>query len=323
MKIKAFLLTIALVAVNSSAFAGDELIKYGDFEKWITRTVKESRLVGGATRTLYEVGPTQTWPQNKAYKNQGGSPWANSNVYAKVAGVVKSNQSVYFDNHGSGKCAKLTTQLVKCKAIGIINISVLAAGSLFTGEMVEPITSSSNPMSKMNAGIHFTRKPKAIKFDYKVKLSDDNNRIRETGFGKRKTISGKDYCEALVLLQKRWEDSNGNIHAKRVGTMWKRFTSNTGWVEGASFDIHYGNITGSSYYKSYMQLQTKQLAEKGERIYYATNSRGKQVMIEEEGWGDENDEPTHMILFFNSSHGGAYVGSIGNTMWVDDVKLSY
>lgn len=323
MKIKG-LLMVAFMAVScGQAFAGDELIKFGDFEQWITRTVKESKLVGGKTRTLYEIGPSQTWPQNKAFTNQGGSPWGTSNVYAKVCGVVKSNESVYFDNHGNGKCAKLETHLVQCKAIGIVNITVLAAGSLFSGEMVEPITSSSNPMSKMNSGIEFTKRPKAIKFDYKVKLSGESDRIRETGFSKKKTIAGKDLCEALVLLQKRWEDENGQIHAKRVGTMWKRFSSNTDWVNGASFDIHYGDISQSSYYKSYMALQTKEAADHGERIYYATNSKGKQVMVQEDGWAEADETPTHMIIFFNSSHGGAYIGSVGNTLWIDNVKLTY
>lgn len=311
----AFIMTTAVQA----SFAGDELIKYGDFESWVARSVKDSRLVGGKLWNFNEVGPEMTWPQNKAYSNQGGSPWATSNVYAKVAGVAKCNVSVYHDNHQGGKCAKLVTQEVSCKAIGIVNVTVIAAGSLFTGEMVEPITGASNPMSKMNSGISFTRKPKAIKFDYKVQLSGQQNRVRETGFGKKKTIQGMDQCEALVLLQQRWEDSEGNIHAKRVGTMWKRFSKNQDWVNGATFDIHYGDISNTSYFRKYMGLQNAG----SERIYYAKNSKGKMVMVTEEGWADEGEAPTHIIVYFNSSHGGAYIGSPGNTMWVDNVKLVY
>ncbi len=316
---KKMLMFALMTATAATGLADDESMIYANFEKWITRTVKESVLVGGKTVTLYEIGPEQTWPENRAYTNQGGCPWATSNVYAKVAGVVKSNVSVYPDTHNGGKCIKLMTHEVKCKAVGVVNITVLAAGSLFTGEMVEPITSSSNPMSKMNAGIPFTRRPKAIKFDYKVQLSDATSRIRETGFSKRGEIPGKDYCEALVLLQKRWEDSDGNIHATRVGTMWKRFTQNAGWTEGASFDIHYGDITKTSYYNSFMELQNAT----SERVYYAKNSKGKMVMVTEDGWDDEGEAPTHMIIFFNSSHGGAYIGSTGNTLWIDNVKLSY
>lgn len=317
---KRILTALAACMCFGQGIQAQEQLKYSDFESWITRQVKESRLVGGNTQTLYEVGPTKTWPQNTAYTNQGGSPWGTSNAYAKVAGVVKSNASVYSDKHGNGKCVKLQTHIVKCKAIGIINISVLAAGSLFTGELVEPITSSSNPMSKMNAGIPFAHRPKALTFDYKVQLSGSSIRIRETGFSRKKEIAGKDQCEALLLLQKRWEDSEGNIHAKRVGTMWKRFSNNTGnWKEKQTFPIHYGNITKDAYFKPYMALQT----EESERIYYAKNSKGKLVKVVEEGWADEDETPTHMIIYFNSSHGGAYIGSPGNTMWVDNVKLEY
>lgn len=315
-----YVLTGLLSCVFGTAVqAQEELLKYGDFESWITREVKESVLVGGKTRTLYEIGPTQTWPKNIPYKNQGGSPWATSNVYAKVAGIVKSNESVYADKHGHGKCAKLETHVVKCKAIGIINISVLAAGSIFTGEVQEPITSSSNPMSKMNAGIAFTKRPKALKFDYKIRLSGAENRIRETGFSSQKQIAGKDQCEALLLLQKRWEDNEGNIHAKRVGTMWQRFSRNTEWEENRTFAIHYGDISKTAYFESYMDLQK----EDSPRIYYAKNSKGKMVMVIEEGWATADETPTHLIMYFNSSHGGAYIGSPGNTMWLDNIRLVY
>ena len=37
----------------------------------------------------------------------------------------------------------------------------------------------------------------------------------------------------------------------------------------------------------------------------------------------EEDVPTHMVLQFTSSHGGAYIGSPGNSLWIDNVKLVY
>lgn len=298
--------------------AEEELINYGHFDTWITRTIKESRLVGGNVRTLYEVGPTGTYDGARAFTNQGGSPWANSNVYAKVAGVVKTNISVYPDEHNGGKCAKLCTQFVTCRAIGIVNISVLAGGSIYLGTMIEPITGSRNPMSKINVGIPFTKRPKALQFDYKYKESGEQNRIRETGFSRTKTIEGKDMGECTCLLQKRWEDADGNIHALRIGTMRMRFDKNTnGWVEGKQFPIHYGDITGEPFYKPWMGMVT------GERQYYALNSKGKNVPIIEEGWAPKDETPTHLILKFDSSYGGAYIGSIGNTLWIDNVKLVY
>lgn len=64
--------------------AQSELIKFGDFDQWIVRNIKESGIIGGDTKQLYEIGPDAVWNENKAYTNQGGSPWATSNVMAKV-----------------------------------------------------------------------------------------------------------------------------------------------------------------------------------------------------------------------------------------------
>jgi hypothetical protein len=296
--------------------AQEEPVKFGNFDSWITRTIKESILVGGKTQTLYEVGPKGTFNGARAYTNQGGSPWGNSNVYAKVAGVVKTNVSVYPDTHKGGQCAKLCTHIVSCKAIGVVNISVLATGSIFLGTLLEPITGSSNPMSKMNMGIPFTKKPKAVKFDYKY-YSPGTERVRETGFSKRQKVSGKDMGQATCLLQKRWEDADGNIHALRVGTMRQYFSQNTDWKEGQSFAIHYGDITGESFFKDWMGLISSNDS------FHALNSKGKNVPVKEEGWASPDETPTHIILKFDSSHGGAFVGAIGNTLWVDNVKLVY
>ncbi len=38
--------------------------------------------------------------ENKAYKNMGGSPWATSNVMARVAGITKTNTSVFPEKSG-------------------------------------------------------------------------------------------------------------------------------------------------------------------------------------------------------------------------------
>jgi hypothetical protein len=307
-----------MFAITLNTFSEEGQLAFSSFDTWITRSIKESLLVGGNTRTLYEIGPTGSFDGARAYTNQGGCPWANSNVYAKVCGVVKTNVSVYPDTHGNGKCAKLYTHVVNCKAIGVVNISVLAGGSIFTGSVIEPITSSSNPMSKINVGIPFTNRPRAIKFDYKYYNSGAKTRIKETGFSKRQTIEGKDMAECVCLLQKRWEDEEGNIYARRVGTMRVRFDRNTnGWVEGKEFIIHYGDISKENFYRDWMGMV------KGERTYYALNSKGKNVPIHEEGWADANETPTHLIVKFDSSYGGAYTGTEGNTLWVDNVRFVY
>ena len=168
----------------------------------------------------------------------------------------------------------------------------------------------------LQTGIPFTKKPVALQFDYKVKMSDRENRIRATGFSKITDVPGKDYPAAILLLQKRWEDANGNVYAKRIGTMVTYYYHSTDWKNNATYEIMYGDITNRPEYKSHMmRLQATES--------YTVNSKGESVPIHEVAWGDENDVPTHMCLQFTSSHGGAYIGSPGNSLWVDNVKLVY
>lgn len=296
-----------------------EYIRYGNFDSWLTRNVKESGIIGGKTKTLYEIAPNGTWNNNNPYHGLGGSPWATSNVLARVSGITKTNTTVYkVARPGHGYCAKLETKIEECKVLGIVNIKVLAAGSVYLGRTQEPITGTSNPMSKLDAGVAFNRRPKAIMFDYCARLTGAGSRVRQTGFSRKQTVAGKDYPDVILYLQKRWEDAKGNIHALRVGTLVHRFTqSNSGWVNNASFAIRYGNISQQGGYASYMGLAT------GELTKYAKNSRGKMVPIKEEGWAPANTVPTHLVLQFDSSHGGAYVGSVGNTLWLDNVRLVY
>lgn len=304
--------------LTMGAAAQTELFKYGNFDTWVVRNVKESGVIGGNTKVLHEIGPNQTWEQNQPYKNAGGSPWATSNVMAKVCGITKTNTSVYREKRGDGYCARLETHIEKCVVLGVVNIKVLAAGSVWLGSVLEPITSTSNPMGKLSAGVPFTKRPKALEFDYKVKLSGQPDRIRETGFSRVKKVEGMDMPDVICVLQKRWEDAEGNIYAKRVGTLVHRFDKTTsGWVNGASFAIHYGDITHQPFYKDYMGLIA------GDDTKYCVNSKGKNVPVQEVGWAGENETPTHICLQFDSSHGGAYVGSIGNTFWVDNVKMVY
>lgn len=305
-----------IIAQNNETI---EYIKFGNMDAWITRNVKESGVIGGNVKTLYEIAPTATWNNNNAYTSQGGSPWGTSNVMAKVAGITKTNTSVYKEARpGHGFCARLETHIEKCVVLGIVNIKVLAAGSIYLGETLEPITGTSNPMSKLNAGMRFTKRPKALCFDYKVKLAGTSDRIRQTGFSKVTTVKGIDMADCVCYLQKRWEDASGNLFARRVGTMVVRFDKSTnGWVDNARFPIHYGDLTKQNFYQPYMGLVS------GDDVKYAKNSKGQMVPVKEVGWADAEEVPTHMVLQFDSSHGGAYIGSIGNTLWIDNVRVVY
>ena len=77
---------------------------YGDMDNWIVREIHESGIIGGNTKWLYELGPSDTIVGNTAFRNMGGSPWATSNVMAKVAGVVKTN-SLFSRRNGGMGCA--------------------------------------------------------------------------------------------------------------------------------------------------------------------------------------------------------------------------
>ena len=132
-----------------------------------------------------------------------------------------------------------------------------------------------------------------------------------------KEIDGHDEPEVYVYLQKRWEE-NGKIYAKRVGTMRQRFpTTVAEWQNDARFEIHYGDITKESWFRSYMDLNPNDGAFKGE------NSKGKMVKIEEVGWADEGEEPTHVVLMLTAGCYPAWYGCPDNALWIDNVRWVY
>lgn len=293
-----------------------ELLPFGDMDQWVDRQIKESGIIGGNTKHVWAIAPTNTVKGDVAYKNMGGSPWATSNVMAKVAGITKTNNSVFPEKRGDGFCARLDTRMESVKVLGVVNITVLAAGSVFTGSVHEPIKSTKNPQKMLQTGIPFTKKPVALQFDYKVQMSDRENRVRATGFSKITDVAGKDFPAVVLLLQKRWEDANGNVFAKRIGTIVNYYYHSTDWKNNATYEVMYGDISGRPEYKAHMmRLNATQ--------NFTVNSEGESVPIQEVAWGDADDTPTHLYVQFTSSHGGAYVGAPGNTFWVDNVKLVY
>ena len=319
---KALFLAIACMPLSVVLADGDGVTSenvvpfaYGDMDNWIVREIHESGIIGGNTKWLYELGPSDTIVGNTAFRNMGGSPWATSNVMAKVAGVVKTNTSVFPEKRGDGMCARMETRYESVKVFGLVDIEVIAAGSVFLGTVHEPIKGTKNPQAMLQSGVPFSKKPKALRFDYKVKAAPEN-RVRSTGFSRKSTVAGQDSLAVILLLQKRWEDEEGNVYSKRVGTMVQRYTESTpDWVNDATYPILYGNITSKPEYKPYMRIQVEER--------YTLNSKGKSVPIQEVGWAEPGEAPTHMVLQFTSSHGGAYIGSPGNTFWIDNVELIY
>ena len=286
---------------DNKGFTRTELLKNGDFESWTSQKIKESSLLGGKTINLTGLG----------------EPWGTSNVWAKICGITKTNISMYRDEHpGHGHCVKLYSQIVEAKVLGIINIRVLAPGSLYIGDLILPVRTTKNPQTKQNSGMPFTKRPKALVMDYKVNITP-GNRIRQNGITDGEEVKGQDMADCVLYLQKRWEDAKGNIYARRVGTMVKRFSRSCGWQENESFDIHYGDITHESFYNDSWGLTS------GATTKYARNSKGKMVPIKEVGWADAGEKPTHLILQFDSSYDGAYVGSVGNALYIDNIRMAY
>ena len=312
------LLTLPIVAMCIHARALRlEPIKYADMENWVTRNITESAIIGGQHKTLYEIAPKTTIDGNKAYSNQGGSPWANSNAYAKVCGVVKGSTTVSPATRGGSTVAKCEAKMENVKALGIVNMDVMVAGSIFLGQLFEPVTSTKGAFGKMEMGIPYTKRPKALVYDYEIVMPKENTRTKSTGFSKQKTLQGRDNAEVYVLLQRRWEDENGNIYAKRVGTGRERYSKSIPWTKQHELPIHYGDISTQPFYKPWMGLLD------GDKAYYARNSKGKLVPVHEVGWDDANATPTHVLMMASASCGEPFIGTEGLTLYIDNIAFGF
>ena len=312
-------LTAFLVSFNAAAQI--KPIPFGNMEHWMVRQIDESGIIGGKTKFLYEVASGDTLRNNTPYvPNLKVSPWATSSVLAVVKGVTKSSCTVFPEYHGKGRAARLETRIERVKVLGLINISVLATGTIFLGEIAEPVRDTKNPQAKLMMGIPFTERPKSIIYDYKFEQGAENGkRMKMTGFSRVQDIPGVNCAEMCLLLQKRWEGADGKVYAKRVGTAWVRYDKDTkSWVNANEGPIKYGDITKSPDFQPYMGL-----IEAGEDAPHCKNSKGEAVPIHETGWAAPGEKPTHIILRFSSGHGGAYVGSPGAMLHIDNVKLKY
>ena len=293
-----------------------EPIPFGDMESWTVRYIKESKLLGGKTKTLYCLAPTDTIRENAPYiYGQNGNPWATSNAYANVSGIEKAAGTMTPERReGGGICCRMDVDLLEVCVLGFIDIQVLVPGTLFTGRNLEPITTAKDPYQNIDFGVPFTGRPSALMFDYKCIVSPEEWVWYAKGFGKPKKQDGHDEVEAYLYLQHRWEDEKGDIHSIRVGTAYERFSkTQTEWVNGHRLPIYYGDITGESWYEDYMGFKNMQRA---------VNSKGKVVLIQEEGW-DATLEPTHIVIMLTSGKYEAFVGKAGNVFWVDNVSLVY
>ncbi len=294
-----------------------ESVPFGDMEQWAVRYIKESRIIGGKTRVLYAISPTDTIRKNEAFVyGKQGCPWTVSSAYARVAGIDKASGSVRPDKHGNGLCCRLDSKMDSVIAMGIIRLKVLVSGTIFTGKTLEPVTKegADDPYSVVDMGVPFTGRPTTMMLDYKARVEDSDELISAKAVSRPTKLKGRDAAEMFILLQKRWEDADGNLHALRVGTGYERVYNSIGWQHDHRIPIYYGSqLTQQSGYQDYMGI--------GKHVFKARNSKGKMVLINEEGFS--NDAPTHMIIICSSGCHEAFVGHAGNTLWVDNIRLVY
>ena len=77
---KALFLAIACMPLSVVLADGDGVTSenvvpfaYGDMDNWIVREIHESGIIGGNTKWLYELGPSDTIVGNTAFRNMGFS----------------------------------------------------------------------------------------------------------------------------------------------------------------------------------------------------------------------------------------------------------
>ena len=183
-----------------------EPIPFGDMESWTVRYIEESKLLGGQTKTLYCLAPTDTIWENGPYTyGQDGNPWSTSNAYANIIGIEKAAGTMAPEaREDGGTCCRMDVDMLGVRVMGMIDIEVLVAGTMFTGRTIEPITTAKDPYRNIDFGVPFTGRPTALMFDYKCIVSPEDWVWYAKGTAKPKKQEGHDEAEAYVYLQHRW-----------------------------------------------------------------------------------------------------------------------
>ena len=316
---KKTIVLLPLLCLTVAAWAQERIepIPFGHLDQWAVRYIKESKILGGKTKTLYAVAPTDTLRMNAPFEyGRHGNPWSVSSAYARVSGIDKASGTVSPERRGKGFCARLDSRLDTVSALGIVDLKVIVAGSLFTGKTIEPVTNkgTSDPYSIIDMGVPFTKHPVALMLDFKSYVENSNVITYAKATSKPKNKEGHDCPQMTILLQHRWEDADGNIYARRVGTGCVRIDRTyTEWQNDFRIPIRWGDITQQPGFQDYEGLNVS--------AFKATNKQGKMVPINETGYGLEN--PTHVIIMLSSGHYEAFVGHAGNTLWVDNIRWVY
>ena len=284
MKKSVWIITLLGLAMSAGA-QQIELLPYGNFETWAVRYITESGFLGGSTKALYMIAPTDT-VYGTQYTRCKNSPWSSGNALAQAMGITKVSVSVVPEQRGDGYCCRMETRLDTVHA-GTMRLNALVTGSIYTGILADPVTlaHSSDPNSAINMGMPFTKRPEALVLDYKAVIK--NGTILKASASRRvKKIAGRDAGQIVLVLQYRWEEK-GHIYAYRV-------------PKGA--DQPWSLLCNDR--------------------FKARNSKGKMVCIEEIGWRGDL-QPTHAIVQISSGCQLPFTGCPGNTVWVDNIGMEY
>ena len=115
-----------------------EPIPFGDMESWTVRYIKESKLLGGQTKTLYALAPTDTIWENGPYTyGLNGNPWATSNAYANIIGIEKAAGTMYPEKREDGTtCCRLDVELLGVRVMGMMKIITCTSSLQRVGDRV-------------------------------------------------------------------------------------------------------------------------------------------------------------------------------------------
>ena len=210
------------VPVLASSYTDSLFNEKGKFDHWRVMQIKESGIIGGNIKTIYKLSEGDTITGQTPFVQREEDVFAPCNIMANVMGIVKGSNSVFPERRGDGYCARLSVVMEKVRVLGIIDMEVLVQGTILSGYFHEPIRDTKGAYSKMDCGIPFTGRPSAVRYDYKAEVGKPV--VRSTGFSPKKRLGGADYAFIAVYLQRRTEDADGNVIAKRVGTAFKLFT---------------------------------------------------------------------------------------------------
>ena len=305
------------LSVAAFVFAEERIedVPFGDFEHWTVRYIKEAALLGGKTKTLYMIGPTDTIRSNKPFVASPLSPWGSGNAHAKAFGVDKVSVSVVPERRGDGWCCRMESVLEIVRAVGI-DLKALATGSIYTGHLMDPvdIRHGSDPASAIDMGMPFTGRPNALMLDYKAYIQEGEGIVFANAGTRVKSMPGHDEGMVSVILQYRWEEK-GHVYAYRVGTGTEHFAKSTnGWVNEHRVPIWYGDITKRADFSEWDALSKER--------HHTHNSHGKMVAVEEIGWRGDL-KPTHIVIQVGAGCQKPFTGRPGNIVWCDNLKLVY